>query len=150
MNQYLIAYLGLGLLGTVGMLLRMKRLGRWSMIMQWFVGFLAVYPIWPIWLIFNVYGSIIDHQNIFRCAWCHELVDSRDKEAIREHVEKCGKHPLLNRIHQMQKIIDSYITIEAAAKLIAHESHSAWLRRSPEEEKIIEEEINAYHANHGR
>lgn len=101
--EYLIAYLLVGVITSIGMCLwftenKVKFLGK----LGFFLMNLFLYPFtFAVW----IHNAVFGWKYTIKCAWCGEKVNFKDPVQAQEHVKKCTQHPTLTRIAELEREI---------------------------------------------
>lgn len=102
MLNYLIAYLVVGVITSIGTSLWFVKGSKVYSVVGFFLINLFFYPFTlALW----VQDSVFGYKHNIKCAWCGQAVDFNNPEQAQEHVTHCKKHPTLTKIAELQQEI---------------------------------------------
>lgn len=102
MLNYLVAYLLVGVITSIGTSLWFVKGSKVYSVVGFFLINLFFYPFTlALW----VQDSVFGYKHNIKCDWCGQAVDFNDPEQAQEHVAHCQKHPTLTKIAELQKEI---------------------------------------------
>ncbi len=106
--NYLTVYLVLGVISSIGSVAFLRPINEGVKLYKIILWAFSTIAVWPFWAVFHITQAIHQKRHIFRCPWCNAEVDFKDPEEVQKHVSTCQKHPMLNEIHRLNKIIANY------------------------------------------